>query len=280
MAEKLNEEGIRCSLKTGQEKSISEFDTHTSCTIEMCTSREEYDIAVIDEIQMISDPQRGFAWSNALLGIRAKELHLCGDQRSLQLISKLCLLTHDTLKIREYQRMSTLRVDHQPIRSFKDLRPGDCIVGFSKKILFQMKKAINEKLDPEYQKQLRNLKLDGKFVKKNKNSKWKKINKYLDENPLDNKWALIYGNLPPETKKIQARAFNEREDGLNFLVATNAIGMGLNLNIERVIFTNIHKNIFGKKIFLSSSEIMQIGGRAGRYKTDGYVSAFTNNTLK
>jgi ATP-dependent RNA helicase SUPV3L1/SUV3 len=125
VAEKLNDEGVRCSLKTGQEKSISEFDTHISCTIEMCNTQDEFDVAVIDEIQMISDSQRGWAWTHALLAVKAKEIHLCGDQRSLQLISKICLQTQDTLKIREYKRMSTLKVESKPIRSFKDLVPGD-----------------------------------------------------------------------------------------------------------------------------------------------------------
>lgn len=91
----------------------------------MCNTQDEFDVAVIDEIQMISDSQRGWAWTHALLAVKAKEIHLCGDQRSLQLISKICLQTQDTLKIREYKRMSTLKVEAKPIRSFKDLVPGD-----------------------------------------------------------------------------------------------------------------------------------------------------------
>jgi len=55
----------------------------------------QYDIAVIDEIQLIEDPERGFAWTNALLGLQAKEIHLCGDERALKLISKLLESTND-----------------------------------------------------------------------------------------------------------------------------------------------------------------------------------------
>jgi len=55
----------------------------------MCSIHKQFDVAVIDEIQVISDQQRGAAWTHALLGLQAKEIHLCGDQRSLQLISKL-----------------------------------------------------------------------------------------------------------------------------------------------------------------------------------------------
>jgi len=124
------------------------------------------------------------------------------------------------------------------------------------------------------------MKRQKKNSKSQRNRLRKHMNKYLEQNPIENRWALIYGTLPPETKKTQAKAFNEREDGLDFLVSTNAIGMGLNLNINRVIFTNIYKRIRTKKVWLEPSEIMQIAGRAGRYKTDGYVSAFSADTLK
>ncbi|CAI2384970.1 unnamed protein product [Moneuplotes crassus] len=279
VAEKLNSEGIRCSLRTGQEKSISEFDTHNACTIEMANAREEYDVAVIDEIQMIADDQRGSAWTNAVLGLRAKEIHLCGDQRSLKLISDLLKVTGDNLKRREYKRMSVLRADQKPIRSFHDLRPGDCIVGFSKKVLFQMKSSINEKLDPDYDKNMKKIKKGMNNTKRHRKIMYKLKEKYLKDNPLKNKCAVIYGTLPPETKKLQAKAFNERDSGLDFLVATNAVGMGLNLNINRIIFTSIEKRIFGKINPLEKTEILQIAGRAGRFHKDGYVSAFTTKTL-
>ena len=126
-------------MKTGQEKSISEFDTHISWTIEMWNLSEKYDVAVIDEIQMISDPERGYAWTNAFLGIQAKEIHLWGDQRSLELITKMWLVTQDKLKIKQYKRMSSLKVEQKPIRSFKELQPGDWIVAFSRRVLFQLK---------------------------------------------------------------------------------------------------------------------------------------------
>lgn len=38
---------------------------------------------------MIEDPERGFAWTNAILGLQAKEIHLCGEERALRLIAKL-----------------------------------------------------------------------------------------------------------------------------------------------------------------------------------------------
>lgn len=60
-----------------------------------------------------------------------------------------------------------------------------------------------------------------------------------------NHCAVIYGNLPPESKIDQALNFNERKNGIKYLIATDAIGMGINLNISRVIFSNLTKP-FGK----------------------------------
>ena len=57
-------------------------------------------MAVIDEIQLIEDPDRGYAWTNALLGLKAKEIHLCGDQRALKLVAKLIEQTGDEVRIK------------------------------------------------------------------------------------------------------------------------------------------------------------------------------------
>ena len=58
-----------------------------------------------------------------------------------------------------------------------------------------------------------------------------------------NHCAIIYGALPPETKKTQAYMFNNRIGNIKFLVATDAVGMGLNLNINRVVFSTLEKTL-------------------------------------
>ena len=65
--EKLNREGVLASLLTGQERQEVPMATHISCTVEMVNVNKVYDVAVIDEIQMIGDPERGSAWSVELL---------------------------------------------------------------------------------------------------------------------------------------------------------------------------------------------------------------------
>jgi ATP-dependent RNA helicase SUPV3L1/SUV3 len=76
--ESLNKQGAYTNLLTGQEKKEVDFATHVSCTVEMVKIDKAYDVAVIDEIQMIANNERGWAWTRALLGLRAKEIHVCG----------------------------------------------------------------------------------------------------------------------------------------------------------------------------------------------------------
>jgi ATP-dependent RNA helicase SUPV3L1/SUV3 len=78
---------------------------------------------VIDEIQMIRDPQRGWAWARALLGkmnsipwnfysfnlgLQAKEIHLCGESSTIRLVQDLMITTGDEVEIREYKRLTKL----------------------------------------------------------------------------------------------------------------------------------------------------------------------------
>ena len=53
--------------------------------------------------------------------------------------------------------------------------------------------------------------------------------------------CVIYGALPPEMRRLQARLFNERDSEYSVLVASDAVGMGLNLNIRRIIFHTLEK---------------------------------------
>lgn len=70
----------------------------------------------------------------------------------------------------------------------------------------------------------------------------------------------MYGALPPETRKQQARLFNEEDNEYDVMVASDAVGMGLNLNIRRIVFTTLAKNGPTGKRQISVSEIKQIAG--------------------
>src|SRR6201994_3559133 len=79
--------------------------------------------------------------------------------------------------------------------------------------------------------------------------------------------AVVMGSLSPRTRNAQVALFQSGE--VDFLVATDAIGMGLNMDVDHVAFAGVRK-FDGRRLRpLHSQEIAQIGGRAGRYKRDG-----------
>ena len=189
--DKMNQRGIACNLRTGEtiieDKRISLY----AATIEMANLGLEYNVAVVDEIQMISDPHRGWAWTQALLGLRASELHLCGEPSAINLVRNLISGTGDSFEIRHYERLTPLSVSKTHVRGLHSLQAGDAVVAFSRSDIFLLKSAI--------------------------------------EKATRFKVATIYGNLPPETRAEQAKLFNDSENSLQILVASDAIGMGLNL---------------------------------------------------
>jgi len=224
--------GLTCALLTGEEQRIPEDvdEYFTSCTVEMAPLSQRVDVAVIDEIQMIGDPDRGSAWTSAFLGIQAKELHLCGEERTVDLIRELCERIGDKCIVHRYKRLSPLRTMKESLdNDFKKLQKGDCIVTFSRVSIHSLKGII--------------------------------------EKETGRRCAVVYGALPPETRAQQAALFNEPDNDYDFLVASDAIGMGLNLEIKRVIFESATKFDGMGHRALTIPEVKQIGGRAGRFRT-------------
>jgi ATP-dependent RNA helicase SUPV3L1/SUV3 len=110
---------------------------------------------------------------------------------------------------------------------YRVIEPGDCVVAFSRKDIYAIRRTIEQK--------------------------------------TAHKCCVVYGSLPPETRSQQAKQFNDPTSDYKVLVASDAIGMGLNLNIRRVIFHSLDKfdgTTFGR---LHPSQVKQIAGRAGRH---------------
>ena len=79
--------------------------------------------------------------------------------------------------------------------------------------------------------------------------------------------AIVMGSLSPKTRNSQVNLYQSGD--VDYLVATDAIGMGINMDLDNVFFSNL-KKFDGKKIRrLKLSEVGQIAGRAGRYLNDG-----------
>ncbi|KAK6210438.1 hypothetical protein LQW54_006184 [Pestalotiopsis sp. IQ-011] len=219
-----------CALVTGEEIRIPSSDNYfRSCTVEMTPLNFQMDVAVIDEIQMIGDEERGWAWTQAVLGVQAKEVHLCGEERAVELVQKLCQVTGDKIEIHRYKRLNPLQPMKRSIGGLHNLEKGDAVVSFSRVGIHGLKQTI--------------------------------------EKATGRRCAIVYGGLPPETRAQQAALFNDPDNDYDFLAASDAIGMGLNLEIKRVVFEATHKRKRFGYAPLSVSDIKQIGGRAGRYRT-------------
>ncbi|AWK51484.1 RNA helicase [Clostridium beijerinckii] len=235
--EKLNKEGVVCDLSTGEEEIINIGATHISCTIEKVNLKEHYDIAVIDEIQMIRDPFRGMAWSKSVLGLQCDEIHICGAANAKFILETILNDCKDEYEIKEYKRAIPLEVEYKNF-SYKDTKEGDAIVVFSKKRVLEIAQEYSSK---------------------------------------GIKASIIYGDLPPEVRKMQYEQFVNKETKV--LVTTDAIGMGVNLPIRRIVFISIRKFDGEEVRELTSQEIKQVGGRAGRigiYDT-GYIASIGGN---
>ena len=79
--------------------------------------------------------------------------------------------------------------------------------------------------------------------------------------------AVVMGSLSPRTRNAQVALYQSGE--VDFLVATDAIGMGLNMDVDHVAFAGLRKFDGKNTRWLNPQEVGQIAGRAGRYKKDG-----------
>ena len=142
--ENLQKNGIHVSLITGEEEIIDEESTHISSTMEMMNGSVDVDVCVIDEIQMISDRDRGWAWANALMGAPAKKVILTGSANALSAVSELCAYLGEELEIIHFERKNELTMMHQPV-SMKKIEPQTAIVAFSRRDVLSLKQQLSER---------------------------------------------------------------------------------------------------------------------------------------
>ncbi|MBE7018052.1 MAG: hypothetical protein E7420_07890 [Ruminococcaceae bacterium] len=234
--ETLLDYGVKCSLSTGEEEDIMPGDTHVSATAEKLDLKRKFDVAVIDECQMISDRERGYAWTRAILGVQAPEVHLCGAPHAKNILLRLIKSCGDSYEVIEHKRKTPL-ICMKRQTSWEDIRPGDALITFSKIGVLSIAEDMRQK----------------------------------GKNP-----AIIYGALPYSTRRKQVEGFLNGD--MEYVVSTDAIGMGLNLPIRRIIFTDTEKFDGTERRELKPEEIQQIAGRAGRYGMydKGFVGATEN----
>lgn len=239
--EQMKKSGVPCAMRTGQECIEEEDSRVTASTIEMADFDEDYDIAVIDEAQMVTDPDRGHSWTKAILGLRAGEIHICMSPAAEQAVIHLIELCEDDYEIQRYIRKTELICEEEPFRFPEDVKQGDALIVFSKKSVLDVAGRLEEQ------------RVDA---------------------------SVIYGSLPPEIRRRQMRQFNSGRTKV--VVATDAIGMGLNLPVRRIVFLQADKYDGVSRRPLLVSEIKQIAGRAGRFGiyNSGYVNAMGKEELE
>ena len=231
--ETLLDAGVDCSLTTGEEEDARTWDTHTAATAEKLDMRRYYDVAVIDECQMISDGQRGYAWTRAILGVLSPEVHLCAAPEAENLLIRLIESCGDTYEVERHKRTTPLICMTRTV-DYHRVQPGDALITFSKVGVLSVAEDLRQ---------------SGKEP------------------------AIIYGALPYSTRRRQMEGFLKGE--MEYIVSTDAIGMGLNLPIRRIIFLETEKFDGVERRELKPEEIRQIAGRAGRFGmyNKGYVGA-------
>lgn len=237
--ERLADRGVAVSLVTGEERRITPGATHVASTIEMLDTARPVEVAVIDEIQMLEDLERGSAWTAAVCGAAAKTVFLLGALSARPAVEALAERLGCELEVKTLKRKSPLEMAPRAVGSIGQLRRGDAVIAFSRRDVLNWATNIAE---------------------------------------AGFRVATIYGNLSPEVRRAQAQRFRDGE--ADIVVATDAIGMGLNLPVARVVFSTAKKFDGISEDILAPWLTHQIAGRAGRFGLHeaGLVAGFDEHT--
>ena len=173
---------------------------------------------------MMTDDERGGAWTAAIMGVRAREVHVCAAPSAEQLLRRLIDECGDSCEVVYHERKTPLVFEKQVFSFPYDVHAGDALIVFSRRDVH----AVAAELQ--------------------------KIGKTC---------SIIYGALPYDVRYEEARRFREGETDI--VVATDAIGMGLNMPVRRIVFLQTDKFDGYERRELYPGEIQQIAGRAGRY---------------
>ena len=230
---------LKVSLVTGEERRLTEGATHVASTVEMLDSRSRVDVAVIDEIQMLGDRDRGAAWTAAVCGAPASVVYLVGAPEARRAIEALAERLECELEVHVLKRMAPLAMEPAAVRKLRGLRRGDAVIAFSRREVLKWRDLITDM---------------GLSV------------------------ATVYGNLSPEVRRAQAERF--RDGSADIVVGTDALAMGLNMPIARVVLTTAVKYNGVDEEEISAALARQIAGRAGRFGVheEGFVAGFDDDT--
>jgi ATP-dependent RNA helicase SUPV3L1/SUV3 len=140
--EELQKDGLNASLITGEEQILDDEASHISSTIEMLSFEIDVDVCVIDEVQMIDDKDRGWAWANAIIGAPAKKVIMTGSPNVKDAIIALAEYLDEELEIIEFKRKNPLHLMNRAT-NISEIKPKTAVIAFSRKNVLRLKQQLS-----------------------------------------------------------------------------------------------------------------------------------------
>ncbi len=167
--DRLNQRGVRCNLLTGEEYIPVDGATITAATVEMFDPMRSGECVVIDEAQLLADPDRGWAWTRAMMEALAPVIHVIGPHTARGLIQQLADAALIPVNIIEHERLAPIQIaeEHWPI---SELPQRTILVAFSRQMVLQLKAELEK---------------------------------------MKRRVSVVYGSLPPEVRRKQADRFRQ-----------------------------------------------------------------------
>lgn len=216
-----------CALITGEEKILPPHAQYFICTVEAMPMADilagKFAAVVVDEIQMVTHPERGHIFCDRLLRARGTEETLLLGANTVRpiveaLVPEARYHTRERFSVLSYT--GPTKITRLPKRTI--------LVAFSANDVYAHAEIVRRHYGGA---------------------------------------AVIMGGLSPRTRNAQALLYQSGE--VDYLIATDAIGMGLNLDADHVAFAALRKFDGQRRRYLKAHEIGQIAGRAGRFRTNG-----------
>lgn len=143
--EELSKRGRPTTFLTGEERNIVPGAQFTASTIEMLNLYKTVDCAFIDEVQNLADSHRGWAWTQALVGVPARQVLMTGSPDCVELVKELAGYLGEELEIVRLERKTPLRALERAVRLSDPLEPGTAIIAFSRRDVLGIREVLEER---------------------------------------------------------------------------------------------------------------------------------------
>lgn len=187
MFDKLNDAGVPCSMVTGEESILIPGADNISSTVELCDYTRRFKTAVIDEAQLIADPERGAAWLKAICLVNAEVVHVCMAPEALTYLERLVRAFDAPYTVQKHERLCPLTFSGS-VHGYEDLQKDDAIICFSRKSVLSTAA-------------------------------------HLERNGF--RASVIYGALPPEARRNEVRKYLAGETNIVVATDAIGMGISL-----------------------------------------------------